>query len=260
MHGDPHVPNDGRAGRGFPLRAGLVIALEPWFLATTDELVTDPDGWTLRSADGSRGAHSEHTVAITEDGPDRPHRSLVPRRALSGVAPRGPRHPPRPAAPGAHVPSCGHVPHDSRMPDRLFLARHGQTVWNRERRLQGQLDSPLTDAGVEHARAVARRLEGAGVGLICTSPLGRARRTAEIIAEALGVEVVQVDELAEIHHGSFAGRTWDELEESSPGIRELRSENRYGWAFPGGESYASARPRAIRALDELLLGRSMARR
>jgi methionyl aminopeptidase len=69
MHGDPHVANDGRAGRGFPLREGLVLALEPWFLATTDELVTDPDGWTLRSADGSRGAHSEHTVAITADGP-----------------------------------------------------------------------------------------------------------------------------------------------------------------------------------------------
>jgi methionyl aminopeptidase len=69
MHGDPHVPNDGRAGRGFPLRAGLVIAVEPWFLETTDEIYTDPDGWTLRSADGSRGAHSEHTIAITEDGP-----------------------------------------------------------------------------------------------------------------------------------------------------------------------------------------------
>ena len=69
MHGDPHIPNDGRPGRGFPLRPGLVIAIEPWFLATTDRIFTDPDGWTLRSADGSRGAHSEHTVAITEDGP-----------------------------------------------------------------------------------------------------------------------------------------------------------------------------------------------
>jgi len=69
MHGDPHVANDGKAGRGYPLRAGLVVALEPWFLQTTDELVTDPDGWTLRSADGSRGAHSEHTVAITAEGP-----------------------------------------------------------------------------------------------------------------------------------------------------------------------------------------------
>ncbi|MBB6625997.1 type I methionyl aminopeptidase [Nocardioides sp. KIGAM211] len=69
MHGDPHIPNDGRPGRGFPLRAGLVIAIEPWFLHTTDEIYTDADGWTLRSADGSRGAHMEHTIAITADGP-----------------------------------------------------------------------------------------------------------------------------------------------------------------------------------------------
>jgi methionyl aminopeptidase len=69
MHGDPHVPNDGRAGRGFKLQPGLVIAIEPWFLQTTDEIYTDQDGWTLRSRDGSRGAHMEHTVAITADGP-----------------------------------------------------------------------------------------------------------------------------------------------------------------------------------------------
>ncbi len=69
MHGDPHVPNDGRAGRGYKLKPGLVIAIEPWFLHDTDEIYTDPDGWTLRSADGSRGAHMEHTVAVTADGP-----------------------------------------------------------------------------------------------------------------------------------------------------------------------------------------------
>lgn len=70
MHGDPHVPNKGRPNRGFPLEEGLVIAIEPWFLQHTDKLITDPrDGWTLKSADGSRGAHSEHTVAITADGP-----------------------------------------------------------------------------------------------------------------------------------------------------------------------------------------------
>lgn len=69
MHGDPHVPNNGPARRGLTLRPGLVIAIEPWFLSGTDKLVTDPDGWTLRSADGSRGAHSEHTVAITDGDP-----------------------------------------------------------------------------------------------------------------------------------------------------------------------------------------------
>ena len=69
MHGDPHVPNDGRPGRGFPLKAGLVIAIEPWFLHTTDEIYIDGDGWTIRSKDGSRGAHAEHTVAIQAEGP-----------------------------------------------------------------------------------------------------------------------------------------------------------------------------------------------
>jgi methionyl aminopeptidase len=69
MHGDPHVPNDGRPGRGYKLREGLVIAIEPWFMRGTNEIFTDADGWTLRSIDGSRGAHSEHTIAVTANGP-----------------------------------------------------------------------------------------------------------------------------------------------------------------------------------------------
>ncbi|MFF2052917.1 type I methionyl aminopeptidase [Leifsonia sp. NPDC058194] len=68
MHQDPHVSNDGRAGRGYRLRPGLLLALEPWVMADTDELVTDADGWTLRSATGARTAHTEHTIAITDDG------------------------------------------------------------------------------------------------------------------------------------------------------------------------------------------------
>ncbi|KID28680.1 methionine aminopeptidase, type I [Prauserella sp. Am3] len=68
MHEDPHVPNKGRPGRGMVLRPGLTIAIEPWFAASTDRIVYDPDGWTIRSADGSRTAHSEHTIAITDDG------------------------------------------------------------------------------------------------------------------------------------------------------------------------------------------------
>jgi methionyl aminopeptidase len=68
MHQDPHIPNTGRPGRGYKLRPGLLLALEPWVMSDTDELVTDADGWTLRSATGCRTAHSEHTIAITEDG------------------------------------------------------------------------------------------------------------------------------------------------------------------------------------------------
>lgn len=68
MHQDPHIPNDGRPGRGYRLRPGLLIAVEPWVMVDTDRLVTDADGWTLRSATGCRTAHSEHTIAITEHG------------------------------------------------------------------------------------------------------------------------------------------------------------------------------------------------
>lgn len=70
MHQDPHVSNTGRPGRGYTLRPGLLLALEPWIMADTAELVTDADGWTLRSATGCRTAHSEHTIAITDDGAD----------------------------------------------------------------------------------------------------------------------------------------------------------------------------------------------
>ncbi|MFT3900410.1 MAG: type I methionyl aminopeptidase [Gordonia sp. (in: high G+C Gram-positive bacteria)] len=69
MHEDPHLPNRGRPGKGVTLRPGLVLAVEPWWGLGTDELVKDPDGWTLRMADGLPAAHSEHTVAVTNEGP-----------------------------------------------------------------------------------------------------------------------------------------------------------------------------------------------
>ena len=70
MHEDPHIPNEGPPGRGRRLVPGLVIAIEPWFLAGGKDIYQiDDDGWTIRSGDGSRAAHAEHTVAVTEDGP-----------------------------------------------------------------------------------------------------------------------------------------------------------------------------------------------
>ncbi|MFF0824381.1 type I methionyl aminopeptidase [Micromonospora haikouensis] len=78
MHQDPHVSNTGRPGRGYKLRPGLLLALEPWIMADTDELITDEDGWTLRSKTGCRTAHSEHTIAITEEGAEI---LTLPRRA-----------------------------------------------------------------------------------------------------------------------------------------------------------------------------------
>ncbi|MGW3314223.1 type I methionyl aminopeptidase [Streptomyces fungicidicus] len=70
MHEDPPVPNEGRPGRGIPLRRGMVLAIEPMLIGGgTDTYRTAPDGWTLRTTDGTRAAHVEHTVAITETTP-----------------------------------------------------------------------------------------------------------------------------------------------------------------------------------------------
>ncbi|AQU65784.1 type I methionyl aminopeptidase [Streptomyces niveus] len=70
MHEDPGVPNEGRPGRGVPLRHGMVIAIEPMLIAGgTDDHYTARDGWSIRTTDGSRAAHAEHTVAITDEGP-----------------------------------------------------------------------------------------------------------------------------------------------------------------------------------------------
>ncbi|MEU0967678.1 type I methionyl aminopeptidase [Streptomyces sp. NPDC005917] len=70
MHEDPEVPNEGRPGRGLPLRHGMALAIEPMLIGSgRDGYHEAPDGWTLRTNDGSRAAHVEHTVAITETGP-----------------------------------------------------------------------------------------------------------------------------------------------------------------------------------------------
>ena len=67
---EPHIANNGKAGQGYKLKAGLLLAIEPWAMVDTAKLVMDPDGWTLRSATGARTAHTEHTVAITKNGPE----------------------------------------------------------------------------------------------------------------------------------------------------------------------------------------------
>jgi methionyl aminopeptidase len=70
MHEDPHIPNRGKKGKGLKLVPGLVLAIEPWFIAGGgDEIYLADDGWTIKTGDGSRAAHAEHTIAITDDGP-----------------------------------------------------------------------------------------------------------------------------------------------------------------------------------------------
>jgi probable phosphoglycerate mutase len=86
------------------------------------------------------------------------------------------------------------------------------------------------------------------IGGVFTSPLGRAVATAEIYAAALGLPVVVIDDLVEIHHGAMAGLRGDEVETAFPGAMARRAEDKYRWRFPEGESYADGDVRAAAAL------------
>jgi broad specificity phosphatase PhoE len=132
--------------------------------------------------------------------------------------------------------------------NRVLLARHGQTEWNVLGRRQGQLDSPLTAAGLAQARNHAETLATQDVDAIFTSPLGRAATTAQIIAEVTGLHVTVVDDLAEVHHGDFAGLTNADITRRHPHAARERAEDKYHWRFPNGESYADADHRANKAL------------
>jgi probable phosphoglycerate mutase len=132
--------------------------------------------------------------------------------------------------------------------ETVVLARHGETEWNRVRRRQGQLDSPLSERGLVQARALAEGAAALSIDAIFASPLGRAATTAALCAERLGLPVITVDELAEMNHGQMAGLTSEGIERLFPGELARRAGDKYRWRFPGGESYADVDRRAGLAL------------
>jgi broad specificity phosphatase PhoE len=127
----------------------------------------------------------------------------------------------------------------------LYLARHGETLWNRERRFQGQMDSPLTARGLEQAQRVGRLLRSLTAGekdwTIVTSPLGRAHRTAAIIAQAIEHDAARIEtdpRLMELNLGSWEGLTFAEIETRSPQLFEDAGTSDIFFRCPDGESYA----------------------
>lgn len=134
----------------------------------------------------------------------------------------------------------------------IYLVRHGQTAFNRERRLQGHVDSPLTELGRRQAQAVAGLLKDLTRGepgwRVISSPLGRARDTAAVVAAALGAEVEEDRRLIELSWGDWDGRLRAELEAAHPD-----AFGRSGWAFdaPTGESYEDVCARMADWLDSL---------
>jgi len=137
----------------------------------------------------------------------------------------------------------------------ILLLRHGETVWNQQRRHQGRFDSPLTERGIAQARAIGRLLatlpETASAPVV-VSPQGRARRTAEIIREELG-DAGQLrieNRLREHSIGAWDGLTYDGIEARFPGVFDGEGSHEWYFRAPGGESYAAFAARVGEWLGE----------
>lgn len=137
---------------------------------------------------------------------------------------------------------------------RLYLIRHGQSTWNAERRFQGLADPPLDDVGREQARRLAARLQGNGTAMVAlyTSPFRRARETAEIIGEALGLPAVPDDRLKERDVGALMGLTWAQIEERYPDVVRRWTEADESLEIPGEEDVKLFRARVSAVFDEIV--------
>lgn len=133
---------------------------------------------------------------------------------------------------------------------RLFLARHGETEWNVQRRIQGQTDTTLNDRGLEQAARLAQRLEGYSFDAVYASDLKRAWDTATIAMKGRDVEVTAEPRLRETHFGIFEGHTLPELEQKYPAETKLWYKDRNN-APEGGETRDQFAARMQALLDDL---------
>ncbi len=144
-------------------------------------------------------------------------------------------------------------------PASVYLARHGQTAYNLERRFQGHLPVPLDDTGREQAADLAERAAtGTGSGLpfvaLWCSPLLRARETADIVAKQLGLEPREDARLMETDAGDWTDRLFTEVQAEDPYGFAGFIEGRPDFSFPGGESFAQQGVRVAAGLSDIEQG------
>ncbi|WP_347490923.1 alpha-ribazole phosphatase [Desulfoscipio sp. XC116] len=138
------------------------------------------------------------------------------------------------------------------MGSRMFLVRHGETAWNKETRLQGRTDVPLSEKGIKQAKALSNRLAEQDVTAFFSSSLSRARETAAIIAEPHNKSVQVVPDLQELNFGHWEGMTVEEIR------RKYQRESAAWWSsplqtrVPGGETLAELAERSVRAVKTIV--------
>ena len=120
---------------------------------------------------------------------------------------------------------------------KIYVARHGETTWNVERRIQGRSDPDLTSKGREQSLELLRRLKDRPLSAIYSSTRQRAIHTAEPLAERLGLPVQTRPELDEMDYGSYEGKRPADLDDGGKAQFQLYRENRLSFRFPGGESF-----------------------
>jgi len=135
---------------------------------------------------------------------------------------------------------------------RLCLVRHGETAWNAEGRVQGQLDVPLSAVGLAQARAVAAALAGESFGAIYASDLARVRQTAEPAAARLGLGVRLERALRERHYGMFERLTYVEVKERYPAEYARFRDKDLDFDFVSGESLKAFAERALACVAALV--------
>lgn len=134
---------------------------------------------------------------------------------------------------------------------RIVALRHGETTWNQDKRLQGQLDIPLNERGHWQAARAAEALRDEPVAAVYSSDLARAHQTASAIAALKGLAVRPHVGLRERHFGDFQGRTWTELEVEEPEAALAWRTRVPEFAPGGGETLLQLRARIAAALDEI---------
>ncbi|KAB8306130.1 phosphoglycerate mutase GpmB [Erwinia endophytica] len=135
---------------------------------------------------------------------------------------------------------------------QVYLVRHGETLWNAARRIQGQSDSALTAKGEQQAYQVGERVKNLGITHVISSDLGRTKRTAEIIADACGCNVTFDPRLRELNMGVLEQRPIDSLTEEEERWRKTLVDGTENGRIPNGESMAEMAARMHEALNACL--------